>query len=273
MTSSPPVSSPALQYLLSLLFVNQLWFVHTTPSFNPPFWSIGYEFPYYIFFGLIVFLPPKWRLLGGAIAIAVAGPAIAVLLPIWLLGVLAFRLGAKNLDRKFGWLLWIGSLIGLFAYYAVLKKYLTEHISAGHFLIREPFSYAELYVKYDFAILIFCNIVGFGIIGDRFSTALAKHKKYITLAASFTFSIYLYHFPLLILFRELVKNLPQEWQKLAIYYTGVLVTVAVLAPLTEWRKEIIASPLSSFALWFVSANKKAGNGPTEPVIEPRSDAT
>jgi peptidoglycan/LPS O-acetylase OafA/YrhL len=40
--------------LPSVLFVNELWFNSVTPLSDIPVWSIGFEFWYYVFFGVLV---------------------------------------------------------------------------------------------------------------------------------------------------------------------------------------------------------------------------
>src|SRR5260221_2866461 len=41
---------PSLQALLTVFFVNQVWSIDAWPGTNSPFWSMGYEAPYYLLF-------------------------------------------------------------------------------------------------------------------------------------------------------------------------------------------------------------------------------
>src|SRR5208282_1005131 len=61
-------------YVLSAFFVNQLWFIHVVPGSNNPFWSLGYEFLYYVFFAAIYYLQYKMRWFAAIVIVAVAGP-------------------------------------------------------------------------------------------------------------------------------------------------------------------------------------------------------
>jgi len=51
------------------------------------------------------------------------------------------------------------------------------------------------------------------------------------------------------LFREITKHYSHDWQKLIVYYAGTLATVAVMAPITEWRKGAVAYRLKAAASW------------------------
>lgn len=81
----------AVRFAATGLFLNAAWTLELSPPTNTPFWSLSYEFWYYVFFGVAVFVRSlRWRLLGlGAVAILV-GPAILLLLPVWLTGVAAY---------------------------------------------------------------------------------------------------------------------------------------------------------------------------------------
>ena len=64
-----------------------IWGAEVSPGSDIPYWSLGFEAWYYLAFGLLVFLPRRWGWVGAVGAMVVAGPGIAVLFPLWLLGV------------------------------------------------------------------------------------------------------------------------------------------------------------------------------------------
>jgi len=80
---------------LSLLFLNQLWFLNESTFSDGAFWSLCYEVWYYILFAA-VFYGQGWRrwLLGGGIAL-VMGPKLLALFPLWVLGAIAYRFGGR----------------------------------------------------------------------------------------------------------------------------------------------------------------------------------
>jgi len=58
---------------------------------NGPFWSLSYEAAYYGLFGIAIFTRGLVRALALAIVALVAGPAIILLLPVWLMGVVVYQ--------------------------------------------------------------------------------------------------------------------------------------------------------------------------------------
>ena len=81
---APNFTGPAdaAQLMSSALFLDQLWFRAAQPGSNLPFWSLAFEAWYYLAFGLLVFAPRPWNWLAAAAAMALAGPKIALLLPL-----------------------------------------------------------------------------------------------------------------------------------------------------------------------------------------------
>jgi len=45
-----------------LSFTNEFWGLHVRQGSNVPFWSLGYEVPYYLIFGLAIFTTGPWRI-------------------------------------------------------------------------------------------------------------------------------------------------------------------------------------------------------------------
>ena len=101
---------------MSLL--NEVWFVSITSFSNVPFWSICYEFWYYVGFALVMFLPLRQGLLlTGALALLL-GPKIALLAPIWVAGVVLYRWQILNsISERQAWLLAVGSLLGIIGFH------------------------------------------------------------------------------------------------------------------------------------------------------------
>ena len=75
----------------NITFLNELWFQHSVFGTNGPYWSLGFEVWYYIFFGLIYFLPVRFKLPAVVLWILVCGPKIALYLPLWLMGVIVYN--------------------------------------------------------------------------------------------------------------------------------------------------------------------------------------
>jgi peptidoglycan/LPS O-acetylase OafA/YrhL len=101
-----------LQFFCGLTFTSELWWLHVPIFSNVPYWSLSYEVWYYVIFGAAVFAPPVWRWVAILVLLAFLGPTIVTALPIWLLGVVLWRVVGRF--RPSPWLsasLWVGSLL------------------------------------------------------------------------------------------------------------------------------------------------------------------
>ena len=105
-----------LQLPGSLLFLNQIWSIDLHPGSNVPYWSMGYEVWYYAAFAMLVFLPRRWALPAAAGVLALTGPRVAFLFPVWLLGVAAYRLSSRALPPLWSRALFFGAPALLLAF-------------------------------------------------------------------------------------------------------------------------------------------------------------
>src|SRR6516225_1730546 len=92
---------PVIGYTLSAVFLGESWTTRVLPGFNVPYWSLNYEAWYYVLFAAGIFLRGWLRMAALTIAIALAGPRIICLLPVWLMGAAAWRWRA-GLPHRFG---------------------------------------------------------------------------------------------------------------------------------------------------------------------------
>jgi peptidoglycan/LPS O-acetylase OafA/YrhL len=101
-------------YFRCLLFTNQLWFSNVTPGYNGPFWSLGYEIWYYLIFAAAYFSNGFWRFALTLLCIAIAGPRIMMLFPLWLMGVAAWTFPSRvSIGKSGASILWWSSLTTL----------------------------------------------------------------------------------------------------------------------------------------------------------------
>lgn len=211
-----------IRYILSGLFINEAWFFSASPPINGPLWSLSYEFWYYVIFGVFFFLKnsfKKYSLL--LLVLLMAGPPILSMMPVWLCGCFAYKLSHTRLTKNASWLVFTGGLLTAL----VLQQYLPAlPFSLG----RPPLFYANQFIK-DFIVSIFLSISLYAATGLQ--TAKQKSPQYAVkfrVVADLTFSLYLLHFPLLVLWRAIFPSQPGNgWQ----FVIAMVCVAAVITPL------------------------------------------
>jgi peptidoglycan/LPS O-acetylase OafA/YrhL len=222
------------QLASSLTFTNQLWNFYYFPGSDGPFWSLGYEVPYYAIFACAIFARKAWRFILPAALLALAGPTIAALFPIWLAGVALQRFTARaTLSETAGWVLFIGSI----AFWALTERWALAS-DAWIFHTSIPFLARERLPADYLTGLCFCAaILGFSAIAHRFTAPLAFAARAIRWTAGGTFTLYLLHYPIL---KLCVTLCPWGVSASATRIISILATailVLVWAQLFERRKE------------------------------------
>lgn len=185
--------------VVNALFIGQSFGLNQTPPYNPPFWSISYEVWYYVIFGVWYFAAKRMRLLLVLAACALAGFKILMLMPVWLLGVFIYRWSPK-LSVAQAWTLFIASGIALAAYYWIdVSVLIRSHLAAAYpeFVLNLRGS-NQFVGDFLFGLLVALNFAAVPSMG-RGMAILFTFAKPIRYLSGFTFSIYLYHMPLVVL--------------------------------------------------------------------------
>ncbi|MBL8362823.1 MAG: acyltransferase [Rubrivivax sp.] len=239
---------PVLRLLLSLGFVNQLWNLTIAPLENGPYWSLCYEVWYYVAFGAFMFLRGRSRWLLLAAVLLVCGPRILLLAPPWVLGVLVYRqmqgdrgAAAPSSHRQF--CLWSALfLLALFGYNPadLVSQAVAGSLDDGYWRVLG----LPLFIGGDWrfpsdwllALLFAMSLRHAAGVFPRGVTSGGIGRG-IREASAYTFSLYLYHAPLLVFMHPALRaQLPPAW--LPWVTTGVLVALVVaLGHVTERRKE------------------------------------
>ena len=221
------------RFLANLFFINQLWFLNTQFLANAPIWSLGYEFWYYVLFGFAFFVKNraiKILLLAGTCLLI--GPKILILLPIWLMGTLTYYLHRKiNLSHSISLILYLTSFI-LMAIFIYTYQYKMHTVA----FLPSIYSYSKTYLAdYLFGLFFGLNIFSFKYVNfDR----ILRWEKLIRNMASNTFSIYLYHLPLIMFYAALLKTKTNDIFSLSLVFLFTLTTIYFLALFTEKKKYI-----------------------------------
>jgi peptidoglycan/LPS O-acetylase OafA/YrhL len=173
-----------LGYALSAVFLGESWALTALPGGNVPFWSLNYEAWYYVLFGAAFFLRGRRRIMAVAAAALLSGPKILLLLPIWLMGLVAWRWRAALHPRQ-----------GAALAFVAIAVFAALEVPGGQQLFGEaatpwlPFSYSA----YDYVV---------GALVAVFITALAniplrlpgdRTQRLMRWLAGTSFGLYLYH--------------------------------------------------------------------------------
>ncbi|MEZ5999204.1 acyltransferase family protein [Hyphomonas sp.] len=231
------------QYLRAFFFSTQIMPENTRPGTNTPFWSVSYEAWYYLAFGIAVFARGRMRaLLLAAVAIA-AGPRILLLAPAWLLGVGLFlhlqNGGAKRISR----------LMALIFTAAPLCLYIL--MMAAQIPARLTFIMVHLGVPIDalgfsdrfiwenlLGLLIAIHFLGIYCLSGEARWIPARIGNAVRWCAGATFSIYLFHFPILSFLHALPGYDPGNTLHVQMLFAATLLACFALAEISERRLDV-----------------------------------
>ncbi|MCF6258963.1 MAG: acyltransferase [Gammaproteobacteria bacterium] len=231
---------PLVRIVANLFFINELWFSSIRPFSNGPFWSIGYEFWYYVLFAIIFYLKTPLRPVLFLFVCLLVGPKILLLAPVWLFGVIAYYVTLKkNMPEFFGWILLIISTGG----------YLLYRLNGGHEYILDmtkvwlgedlykSLSWSRYFLSsYIVGTFITLNFIAVSIVSHRISFLLNAIESPVRYLASYTFVLYLLHYPLLQFFSAATKGMEPGTGRAFIIVMSSLFIVWVLGYFTERKK-------------------------------------
>ena len=230
-----------LRVVATAFFLQAIWWWNLPPPGNGPFWSLGYEFWYYVLFGLWVFVRDwRWKI-GLVLACGLfVGLNVLLLLPIWLLGAAIYLYGHRmSLARGSAAVIFVLALLVT----GVLPWYLPEFPAAVGFA---PLFYSGSFLT-DWLLGL-----GVGIAIWSFDQAwgtvavTSAWEPGIRWGANHTFSLYLFHMPLLVFFNALGVFQPQLWWSAVLEIGLVLLVIVVLAELTESRRKSLQRLVTRF---------------------------
>jgi peptidoglycan/LPS O-acetylase OafA/YrhL len=235
-----------LSYLGTAFFVSQFWLWPDLEPPNAPFWSLSVEATYYVAIGLFVFAKGRTRLLSLVFLGLAAGPTIVLLAPLWLLGYGAYHLSQHwRPQASAAMILWIGSGLLL-----CLTPLIEEHVRLQLSFLRMPDrSLGELLGAYAAALCFATNAIAFNAISDRGESFLRRFTRLIRWLGSMTFELYLFHQPLLSLFKVYNVGNPSSRAQMLLLFGGTFLVVATLGRLCEQSKV-------AYKRWFLSIGSR-----------------
>ena len=234
-----------LKYLLSGFFLHESWFFSIRPGTNGPFWSLSYEFFYYIIFGSIALLPTlKSKLLGGLACCLVAGPKILILSPCWLLGCISYW-GCKKL--KFNSLLSLGLLTvsGFFLFSTLAPRWASWSPSTYPGLGVPPLFYSAKYLDdYVIALALAVLLISLSRWFSLDTKPSGLFSGLVRNCSKCSFSLYAIHFPLMAFFSAawasgFLKGLTHLQGTLCVFLMCCIFALLFEVPLKKFRVIII----------------------------------
>lgn len=233
---------------LNILFLGEFWPNNIRPPFNEPYWSLTFEVWYYMIFAAAVFTPRRWRMAAVLAIMALAGPRMLVLFPIWLMGVWLYRT-PMHVSRRSARALFVASAVCAFAFFwtggsHLIRAYLRQQFPA---FMDQLYGGNQFVGDILLGIMVTAHFAAARVLAEDF-TILVRFQAWIRYLASFTLSTYLFHMPLAVLiWNGLEVRAPAMF--------GVLLVggIFVLGSLTERRnlhyRERLARMQRSFQLF------------------------
>jgi peptidoglycan/LPS O-acetylase OafA/YrhL len=243
--------NPIWRLVANSFFINELWFMSIRPFSNGPFWSLGYEFWYYVIFAAAYYLNKAARPLVVAAVALLVGPKILLLLPIWLIGVWTyFKVVRKPVNEYVGWFLSVGSIL----FYVIFRntgmpQLLLDWTVAclGSTFVHGELSWSKYFLSsYIVGALVAMHFIGFSAIATRLSKLIVFLGRPIRYLSGFTFSLYLFHYPLLQFFAAITITIERTSLRSGFVVFGTIVAIWGLGTVTEKRK-------SDFKKWTLAA--------------------
>ena len=250
--------------VISLLYLNQMWNLTVFPLSNGPFWSISYEFWYYLIFACVFYIHGKKGALLAVILMLLIGPKMLLLFPCWLIGVGAYKIYCGCDTDSLVWR--IAFPISLLTMFFVIEfgyptqwivNIIQAHLHEGYFEVfgQDIFIGGHVVFLNDY---LFCMIFAVSILSaSAFFKGFIEVKlltRVIRYLFGNTFSLYLYHVPLLIFFQTVFYESSDSrfYQILILLLT--LIVVFLLARVTEQKKSMYVTFFNNIIVW-VSARK------------------
>ncbi len=244
----PAPQSDLANYLLSLFFIQNIWGLNLNPGMNGPFWSLTFEVGFYFLFASFVFFKGWRRVTFIILASLLFGPDVITYLPIWLLGCLVYFLHKRieNANIILSLFFFTTSLSALL----FLTPYLYSSINATPgFVLTSRNVYADYIVASIFAVnLLFSNYT------SMITVVLFRFKIIITFLASCTFSLYLFHRPLIQLLAAIEIGSPSSIINRLFVIGGTLLIVYTLGRWCESQRFFIKKML--YSLWNFRKQRK-----------------
>jgi peptidoglycan/LPS O-acetylase OafA/YrhL len=236
-------SQPMMRLVLNLTFFSQAWGHNTIPFLNLPFWSMGYECIYYLFYGFAFFLRGWKRVVLCAVLAVAIGPQVLFLLPVWWAGCWIYDLyermrGGRAAVVSLGSLgVWLAAALALYAAGLPWLWRVPARVFEGVLSLPNPLTWMGAPVMrasmFAVAVGIFSSAALLLLLLAVTPVEIAKTNRWakgFRRMADGTFTIYLMHYPFLVLllFAGVLRPEHKVWGALAAAVMCSLLIVAAV---------------------------------------------
>lgn len=232
-----------LRALMSTFYLNEFWGFSSAPPTNGPMWSLSYEFVYYVLFAIALFVRDRClRYAGLLLAALFVGPKILLLLPVWLMGVGSYLLvSRRQFPRMLSRWFFVISVVGF-----VALLYLRWRLPKSGYG-NPPLFFSGPYLSdYVIGLLVAVAIVSFSQISRRWGVP-GWLEKPVRISADCSFSLYLFHYPLLCFGAAMLGTANQKLGVYALQCIGILLVVVLFSRLTEAKRPLLRRALAGIA--------------------------
>jgi peptidoglycan/LPS O-acetylase OafA/YrhL len=218
------------------LFLGELWTLTERPPWLTPYWSLSYEVWYYILFGCFFFTRKMTRFILTSIVLLIMGYKLWLLLPVWLSGVLLFRMqNCVKVSPLVASYCWLGSFILL-----CLFKFYDFDIGLRNFgnaiwpFDNYALGSADRFLS-DYLVCVIVLINFFFAYHMSFER-LVIHQKVIQKIAAYTFTLYLTHFIVLELWKRLFTHNQDNPLHIGLLVFCIGLTTYIIGLFTEQKR-------------------------------------
>lgn len=232
--------------ILNCSFLAESWYLNATPPLNTPFWSVHYEFMYYLIIASVLLIKGKLKFVFLAIVLMIAGLKILLLFPCWFIGsVLYFLVRNNRLISSTSSIILFGLTSILLVSVVSDRIYLPFEFFHGNAMLFSSnlFFSSNYLADYFFSFLVALNVYSFfgfsKVVLPWFETkTFSKADAVLKTISNCSYSLYLFHMPLLFLFSSFrFYDKTNGFHQVGLLVV-ILVAVYFIAKQTEWKVDL-----------------------------------
>jgi peptidoglycan/LPS O-acetylase OafA/YrhL len=220
-----------LRFLATGTYFQSVWWRNLVPPENGPFWSLGYEFWYYVIFGVCIFARNwYWKIGLTLLCFLIVGANVLLLFPIWLLGVALYLYAdAVSIPKSIAA---VGLVLAVAA--TILCVLFLPQFPAP--VGDAPLLYSASFLSDWLLGLALAAVIWFYAKAMETVKYAGGFARLVQWAANHSFSLYLYHYPLILFFAAIAVFNPMVWWQGILQVFLILALIIGLGELTESKR-------------------------------------